>query len=112
MMLQHLFILWDKFNCPQRGIQILQQKKQCFDNLRTKRLSWSGLLLGKLGPYSRFSFLQKILGTGLKKNFYEKNVLELCVGYFRQIHQCTRVAVWSGGSACGHILECSFFNEP
>ena len=80
MMLQHLFILWDKFNCPQRGIQILQQKKQCFDNLRTKRLSWSGLLLGKLGPYSRFSFLQKILGTGLKKKFYEKNVLELWVG--------------------------------
>ena len=79
MMLQHLFILWDKFNCPQRGIQILQQKKQCFDNLRTKRLSWSGLLLGKLGPYSRFSFLQKNTRNRSQKKLYEKNVLELCV---------------------------------
>ena len=75
MMLQHLFILWDKFNCPQRGIQILQQKKQCFDNLRTKRLSWSGLLLGKLGPYSRFSFLQKNTRNRSQKKIVRKKRL-------------------------------------
>ena len=80
MMLQHLFILWDKFNCPQRGIQILQQKKQCFDNLRTKRLSWSGLLLGKLGPYSRFSFLQKNTRNRSQKKIVRKKRLGIvCV---------------------------------
>ena len=55
-------------------------EKQCFDNLRTKRLSWSGLLLGKLGPYSRFSFLQK-------------NTFYLCLHILRNLYQTwTRVS--------------------